>query len=159
MLILWITPYISAGSYRHIPQRTFILPPATVRDKCYAKKFENEPNGFCCANGEVKWLINESPPELLSLFTSNDPLSINSKHMLVFIITHLHLVRSAYTMRNHWLKTPMVFIVSECKAISIILWTTYFHEMKGQNIYSYISMILSMKLKIEQDFSQVYVLI
>ena len=90
-----------------------------MRDKCYAKKFENEPNGFCCANGEVKLVINESPPELLSLFTSNDPLS-NSKHMLVFIITHLHLVRWAYTMINHWLKTPMVFILSECKAKFII---------------------------------------
>lgn len=48
-------------------------------DKCYANKFENELNGFGCTNGEVKLAINESPPELLSLFKSNDPLSIQFK--------------------------------------------------------------------------------
>jgi len=55
-----------------------MLHPATVYDKCYAKKkiYENEPNGLCCANDEVKLVINESPPELLSLFASNDPLPI-----------------------------------------------------------------------------------
>ena len=38
---------------------------------CHAKRFENEPKGFCCSNGEISLVTNDAPEELYELFTYN----------------------------------------------------------------------------------------
>ncbi|CAB4436944.1 unnamed protein product [Rhizophagus irregularis] len=47
-----------------------------ICNHCYALKWENEPKGFCCLNGQVVIaILSSTPPYLYILLTNNDPNS------------------------------------------------------------------------------------
>ncbi|KAM0884869.1 hypothetical protein ACQ4PT_030728 [Festuca glaucescens] len=61
--------------YNKIPTETHILKSVDncVHKHCGAKRFEHEPPGFCCRNGQIKLANTVTPPELERLWTSEDP--------------------------------------------------------------------------------------
>ncbi|KAK1644706.1 hypothetical protein QYE76_062511 [Lolium multiflorum] len=61
--------------YNKIPTETHMLKPVDncKHTHCGAKKFEHEPPGFCCRNGQIKLANTDTPPELMRLWTSEDP--------------------------------------------------------------------------------------
>lgn len=63
----------------NIPINAYILPLPTICTYCGAKKFSNETNTFCCANGEIRLKINEPPEEMYELFTSKSAESLEFK--------------------------------------------------------------------------------
>jgi hypothetical protein len=63
--------------YSNIPQSTNVLKPEPDCKHCGAKRFQYEPPSFCCRDGKIKLVQNETPPELMRLWTSSDP---DAKH-------------------------------------------------------------------------------
>ncbi|XP_025880057.1 uncharacterized protein [Oryza sativa Japonica Group] len=63
--------------YSNIPQSENVLKPEPDCKHCGAKRFQYEPPGFCCRDGKIKLVENETPPELMRLWTSSDP---DAKH-------------------------------------------------------------------------------
>ncbi|EEC71179.1 hypothetical protein OsI_03059 [Oryza sativa Indica Group] len=63
--------------YSNIPQSTNVLKPEPDCKHCGAKRFQYEPPSFCCRGGKIKLVQNETPPELMRLWTSSDP---DAKH-------------------------------------------------------------------------------
>jgi hypothetical protein len=63
--------------YSNIPQSTNVLKAEPDCKHCGAKRFQYEPPGFCCRDGKIKLVENETPPELMRLWTSSDP---DAKH-------------------------------------------------------------------------------
>jgi hypothetical protein len=59
--------------YNTIPTNTHMLKPVEDCKLCGAKRFEHESNGFCCRNGKIKLANPDTPPELVRLWTSEDP--------------------------------------------------------------------------------------
>ncbi|KAM0870498.1 hypothetical protein ACQ4PT_039966 [Festuca glaucescens] len=61
--------------YNKIPTETHMLKPVDdcKHKHCGAKKFEHEPPGFCCRNGQIKLANTDTPPELMRIWTSEDP--------------------------------------------------------------------------------------
>ncbi|XP_015646679.2 uncharacterized protein [Oryza sativa Japonica Group] len=53
--------------YSNIPQSENVLKPEPDCKHCGAKRFQYEPPGFCCRDGEIKLVENETPPEIVSL--------------------------------------------------------------------------------------------
>jgi hypothetical protein len=53
--------------YSNIPQSTNVLKPEPDCKHCGAKRFQYEPSGFCCRDGKIKLVENETPPELMRL--------------------------------------------------------------------------------------------
>ena len=43
---------------------------------CHAKRFEHEPKGFCCFNGETSLVTNDASKQLYELFTFNSEEAI-----------------------------------------------------------------------------------
>ncbi|KAL5648116.1 hypothetical protein ACJX0J_042471, partial [Zea mays] len=58
--------------YSNIPEETHLL--STVADcgYCKAKKFQYEPPGFCCRNGQIDLAPFETPPQLRRLWECSD---------------------------------------------------------------------------------------
>ncbi|XP_052142068.1 uncharacterized protein LOC127761779 [Oryza glaberrima] len=63
--------------YSNIPKSTPVLKIEPDCSHCGAKKFQYEPKGFCCRDGKIKLVENDTPPELMRLWTSADP---DAKH-------------------------------------------------------------------------------
>ncbi|EEE56995.1 hypothetical protein OsJ_06738 [Oryza sativa Japonica Group] len=63
--------------YSNIPQSTNVLKPEPDCKHCGAKRFQYEPPSFCCRDGKINLVQNETPPELMRLWTSSDP---DAKH-------------------------------------------------------------------------------
>uniref|UniRef100_I1P0F7 Helitron helicase-like domain-containing protein n=1 Tax=Oryza glaberrima TaxID=4538 RepID=I1P0F7_ORYGL len=63
--------------YSNIPQSTNVLKPEPDCKHYGAKRFQYELPSFCCRDGEIKLVQNETPPELMRLWTSSDP---DAKH-------------------------------------------------------------------------------
>jgi hypothetical protein len=59
--------------YNTIPTKTHMLKPVEDCKLCGAKRFDHEPPGFCCRNGKIKLANPDTPPELMRLWTSEDP--------------------------------------------------------------------------------------
>ncbi|KAL6643881.1 hypothetical protein ACP70R_018647 [Stipagrostis hirtigluma subsp. patula] len=58
--------------YSNIPTDTHSLKPVANCQHCDAKRFEYEPQGFCCRDGKVHLSTPEVPPELMRLWSSAD---------------------------------------------------------------------------------------
>ncbi|KAL6645873.1 hypothetical protein ACP70R_017481 [Stipagrostis hirtigluma subsp. patula] len=58
--------------YHNIPDSTHKLAPKPDCKHCGAKRFQYEPNGFCCRSGKIKLAHTEAPLELQRLYTSAD---------------------------------------------------------------------------------------
>nr|BAC83702.1 helicase-like protein [Oryza sativa Japonica Group] len=63
--------------YSNIPQSTNVLKPEPDCKHCGAKRFQYEPPSFCFRDGKIKLVQNETPLELMRLWTSSDP---DAKH-------------------------------------------------------------------------------
>ena len=58
--------------YSNIPDDTNMLKNKENCIYCNAKKFEYESEGLCCRKGQIRLANQETPPELMRLWTSND---------------------------------------------------------------------------------------
>ncbi|KAL6893835.1 hypothetical protein ACP4OV_007933 [Aristida adscensionis] len=58
--------------YSNMPQDTHNLEPVQNCGYCNAKKFQYEPEGFCCRGGKIQLVEPETPPELMRLWSSAD---------------------------------------------------------------------------------------
>ncbi|KAF0904393.1 hypothetical protein E2562_034467 [Oryza meyeriana var. granulata] len=58
--------------YSNIPQNTHMLKPVENCEFCGTKKFEHEPKGFCYRSGQIKLANQDTPPDLMRLWMSND---------------------------------------------------------------------------------------
>jgi hypothetical protein len=63
--------------YSNLPDDVHVLKPIDDCKKCGAKRFQYEMKGFCCRDGQVKLAKEETPLELIRLWTSSDD---NAKH-------------------------------------------------------------------------------
>jgi hypothetical protein len=63
--------------YSNTPQSTNVLKPEPDCKHCGAKRFQYEPPSFCFRDGKIKLVQNETPLELMRLWTSSDP---DAKH-------------------------------------------------------------------------------
>jgi hypothetical protein len=59
--------------YQNIPDSTHKLEPRPDCKHCGAKRFQYEPDGFCCRFGKIKLVHSEPPLELQKLYTSPGP--------------------------------------------------------------------------------------
>lgn len=57
--------------YSNLPE-THVLEQVPNCEECNAKRFEREPPGFCCRNGDVILKEQEPIPELMRLWSSTD---------------------------------------------------------------------------------------
>ena len=74
--------------YSKIPTDTHKLKPVEDCKHCYAKKFERETMGFCCRKGKIKLANPDTPPELMKLWTSDDPASRHFRDNIRFFNSH-----------------------------------------------------------------------
>ncbi|ONM53414.1 hypothetical protein ZEAMMB73_Zm00001d019617 [Zea mays] len=58
--------------YSNIPEETHLLSTVADCDYCKAKKFQYEPPGFCCRNGQIDLAPFETPPQLRRLWECSD---------------------------------------------------------------------------------------
>ncbi|AQK86929.1 hypothetical protein ZEAMMB73_Zm00001d038566 [Zea mays] len=58
--------------YSNIPEETHLLSTVADCDYCKAKKFQYEPPGFCCRNGQINLAAFETPLQLRRLWESAD---------------------------------------------------------------------------------------
>ncbi|ONM39160.1 hypothetical protein ZEAMMB73_Zm00001d043823 [Zea mays] len=58
--------------YSNIPEETHLLSTVADYDYCKAKKFQYEPPGFCCRNGQINLAAFETPLQLRRLWESAD---------------------------------------------------------------------------------------
>ncbi|AQK61279.1 hypothetical protein ZEAMMB73_Zm00001d054101 [Zea mays] len=58
--------------YSNIPKETHLLNAVADCDYCKAKKFQYEPPGFCCRNGQIDLAPFETPSQLRSMTTNMD---------------------------------------------------------------------------------------
>ncbi|AQK79503.1 hypothetical protein ZEAMMB73_Zm00001d035706 [Zea mays] len=58
--------------YSNIPKETHLLNAVADCDYCKAKKFQYEPPGFCCHNGQIDLAPFETPSQLRSMTTNMD---------------------------------------------------------------------------------------
>jgi hypothetical protein len=63
--------------YSNLPDDVRLLKPVDDCKKCGAKRFQYEMKGFCCRDGLVKLAEQETPLELIRLWTSSDD---NARH-------------------------------------------------------------------------------
>jgi hypothetical protein len=63
--------------YNNLPDDANVLKPIVDCEKCGAKRFQYETNGFCCRDGQIKLAEQETPPNLMRLWTSSDD---NARH-------------------------------------------------------------------------------
>jgi hypothetical protein len=59
-------------AYSNLPDDVHVLKAVVDCKKCGAKGFQYETKGFCCRDGQVKLAEQETPPELMRLWTSFD---------------------------------------------------------------------------------------
>jgi hypothetical protein len=59
--------------HENIPDSTHKLEPRPDCKHCGAKRFQYEPDGFCCRSGKIKLAHSEPPLELQRLYTCPDP--------------------------------------------------------------------------------------
>ena len=74
--------------YSKIPIDTHKLKPVEDCKHCYAKKFERETMGFCCRKGKIKLANPDTPPELMKLWTSDDPAARHFRDNIRFFNSH-----------------------------------------------------------------------
>ncbi|EEE60808.1 hypothetical protein OsJ_14407 [Oryza sativa Japonica Group] len=93
--------------YSNIPQCTHMLKPVENCQFCNAKKFEHETKGFCCRNGQTRLAHQDTPPELMRLWTSNDSYAQHFRNNIRFFNGHFsftslycHLDRETSDMRK-----------------------------------------------------------
>ncbi|AQK61565.1 hypothetical protein ZEAMMB73_Zm00001d012842 [Zea mays] len=58
--------------YSNIPEETYLLNTVADCDYCKAKKFQYEPPGFCCRNGQIDLAPFETPSQLRRLWECAD---------------------------------------------------------------------------------------
>ncbi|ONL99141.1 Helicase [Zea mays] len=58
--------------YSNIPKETHLLSTVADCDYCKAKKFQYEPPGFCCRNGQINLAAFETPLQLRRLWEFSD---------------------------------------------------------------------------------------
>jgi hypothetical protein len=58
--------------YSNLSDDVHVLKHVVDCKKCGAKRFQYEMKGFCCRDGQVKLAEQETPPELMRLWTSFD---------------------------------------------------------------------------------------
>jgi hypothetical protein len=63
--------------YSNLPDDVNVLKPIDDYEKCGAKRFQYEMKGFCCHDGQIKLVEQETPPDLMRLWTSPDD---NARH-------------------------------------------------------------------------------
>lgn len=51
--------------YSNIPESTHILKPMPNCHHCGAKRFKDEPKGFCCRDGKISLSNLDMPPQLI----------------------------------------------------------------------------------------------
>ncbi|KAM0824971.1 hypothetical protein ACQ4PT_069873 [Festuca glaucescens] len=59
--------------YSTIPNSTHMLKPVEDCKICGAKKFKHESMGFCCRKGKIKLANPETSPDLMRIWTSEEP--------------------------------------------------------------------------------------
>jgi hypothetical protein len=64
-------------AYSNLLDDVNILQPVADCEKCGAKRFQYETKGFCCRDGQVKLPEQETPPDMMRLWTSSDD---NARH-------------------------------------------------------------------------------
>lgn len=74
--------------YSNIPQSTHMLKPVENCGFCGAKKFEHEPKGFCCRSGQIRLTNQDTPPELMKLWTSDDSVAQHFRDNIRFFNGH-----------------------------------------------------------------------
>jgi hypothetical protein len=84
-----------------------MLKPVENCQFCNAKKFEHETKGFCCRNGQTRLAHQDTPPELMRLWTSNDSYAQHFRNNIRFFNGHFsftslycHLDRETSDMRK-----------------------------------------------------------
>jgi hypothetical protein len=58
--------------YSNILDDVNVLKSVVDCEKCGAKRFQYETKGFCCHDGQIKLAEQETPPDLMRLWTSSD---------------------------------------------------------------------------------------
>ena len=74
--------------YTTIPEEIHVLKPAESCKHCHAKRFEREPPGFCCRGGKTKLANQDTPPDLMRLWTSSDPVARHFRDNIRFFNSH-----------------------------------------------------------------------
>ncbi|XP_073363372.1 uncharacterized protein [Aegilops tauschii subsp. strangulata] len=74
--------------YSNIPDNTHILKVDENCKHCKARKFESEPDGFCCRNGQIELKQPEPIPELMRLWSSMDADSRHFRENIRFFNGH-----------------------------------------------------------------------
>uniref|UniRef100_K3ZF76 Helitron helicase-like domain-containing protein n=1 Tax=Setaria italica TaxID=4555 RepID=K3ZF76_SETIT len=74
--------------YSNIPDDTNMLKNKENCIYCNAKKFEYESEGLCCRKGQIRLANQETPPELMRLWTSNDSDARHFRNNIRFFNGH-----------------------------------------------------------------------
>jgi hypothetical protein len=84
--------------YSNIPENTHILEPMENCVFCDAKKFEHESMGLCCRNGHIILANQETPPQLMRLWTSSDSDAIHFWKNIRFFNGHFSFTSLYYRL-------------------------------------------------------------
>ena len=87
--------------YSTIPEETHMLKPAESCKHCHAKRFEREPPGFCCRGGKTKLANQDTPPDLMRLWTSSDPVARHFRDNIRFFNSDFSFTSLYYIGRAH----------------------------------------------------------
>ena len=114
--------------------------------KCSAKKFEHETLHFCCGDGDIRISSNEFPPELEWLFTSPDEDAV---HFRKYARLYNNLFAFNSFRGEHDAKTEKGIYVFKMHGQMYHFVPDFLPKDEGPSIYSYISMMASVRLQIE----------
>ncbi|ONM56618.1 hypothetical protein ZEAMMB73_Zm00001d021244 [Zea mays] len=101
--------------YSNIPEETYLLNTVADCDYCKAKKFQYEPPGFCCRNGQIDLAPFETPSQLRRLWECADADARHFRDNIRFFNGHFsftslyccldnmttNMDRGIYTFRAH----------------------------------------------------------
>ncbi|TVU13615.1 hypothetical protein EJB05_37035 [Eragrostis curvula] len=79
-----------------------ILEPMPDCKHCGAKRFQYEPNGFCCRSGKIKLAHTEPPMELHRLYTSSDPDAVHFRDNIRYFNGHFSFTTLGVSLDNRY---------------------------------------------------------
>ena len=86
--------------YSNLPDSTHILEQVPNCMHCHAKKFEHEPPGFCCRNGQIELAEPVPIPELMRLWSSADADCRHFRESIRFFNGHFSFTTLGVSLDN-----------------------------------------------------------
>jgi hypothetical protein len=88
--------------YQNIPDSTHKLEPRPDCKHCGAKRFQYEPDGFCCRFGKIKLVHSEPPLELQKLYTSPGPDAVHFRDNIRYFNGHFSFTTLGVSLDNKY---------------------------------------------------------